>query len=546
MNNGRVNETGQERSTAASLQSEIVCTAAPLNQVSKRLPAIKRIICETRQELTLQSGTQVPIGPIHTLQIDDSGNFYLSDEFNHSIISLDPRGNLRWALGGKGPAPGQFAYPRGIACGRLMRGDGILPCLAVADAWNRRVQFLTLDGGPLAVWRDCKGIPFGEVSDVRFLPSELKKKPSDFNEDAWLVLDRGNHRICIFDKSGKELLQIGRWLPPIISRRWALPGGFVGREFDSSRGVSEFEPLDHLHHPTRLVGNSVGTLHIWQPGSMELKRLLCGQLIPVTHCPKNLTDWISASEQGLLGWDAKSGRLLLCNPQGIIHTELAISGVPIPSNLPGHEVWLQKGNHLQRTALMQEAEGETIPYKAESGATEQSNPTTATALEESPVIRNLLRISEALVELADETLQSCDTSLPDDSIAQRLHTLSAESEGIETQVRKLMYPWSLSILRHRMAALAGEEDEIEAQVEAESRSQWHRLSERLRTQRDRLRQKGDVVLAFSRPNSMNAAGNLIPDDIRSLLSRLKNPLDSLLNIYYQFCDGSYPSDRRRG
>jgi hypothetical protein len=60
-------------------------------------------------------------GPLHTIVTDLSGNIYYSDEFNHSVVSLDDTGRLRWFRSRRGNAPGEFYYPRGLALGWIKK-----------------------------------------------------------------------------------------------------------------------------------------------------------------------------------------------------------------------------------------------------------------------------------------------------------------------------------------------------------------------------------------------------------------------------------------
>ena len=97
-------------------------------------------------------------GRLHTVLQDIEGNFYYSDELNHSVVSLDKSGCVRWHKTGQGQAPGQFWYPKGMALGALKLDGRNTSCLAVCDSWNSRLQIFDLDG-----WVVPKGSPNKKV-----------------------------------------------------------------------------------------------------------------------------------------------------------------------------------------------------------------------------------------------------------------------------------------------------------------------------------------------------------------------------------------------
>ncbi|MBI1938687.1 MAG: hypothetical protein HYS25_11265 [Ignavibacteriales bacterium] len=78
---------------------------------------------------------------------DDMGNFYVADFMNHTIRKIDNEGNvttLAGSAGNPGFADGyanqaQFNYPRGIA----VDNEGNL---FVGDSWNHRIRKITPDG----------------------------------------------------------------------------------------------------------------------------------------------------------------------------------------------------------------------------------------------------------------------------------------------------------------------------------------------------------------------------------------------------------------
>ncbi len=503
-----------------------------------RFPSVEQVGCETRQvqELLLPHAGQSRIGPIHTVLPDDEGNLYLSDEFNHSVFSLDSAGTLRWERAGRGSHQGQFVYPRGLACGRLSYRNQRVRCIAVADAWNRRVQFFDLSGQFLDAWQLCSGVSFGEVSDVYFLPA-------DSDRGIWLVLDRGNHRICFLGETGRELGRVGRCLSPAISKRWSLPGCFVGWELDRRGVIPQFEHLDYLHLPWRLLGHSFTTLHVWEPYSWDLKRLKCGQLIPIPYRPETLSEWIGAFDSGLLGWDARNSRLLICGLDGKPHAAAAIAGVPIASRFPASEIWLQSGDRLRRIAIDAEelsriASGKTVDAEAipASAASE--------GMDALAVARHLLHFLKALVELADDVLRltwpEAIAPAVSDSILGRLNVLSSRSIRVQEEFRALVHAWSVTILNHGLAVTAGSEYGENDASAREILAQWQRLAERLNCWRWRMVQRSDALLSVLEHGSLKES--FVPDAVRQSLEQVTKLLNAHLALAYRFIPDFQPSD----
>ena len=111
-------------------------------------PATLRVL----EQFGLPRCTGKPAGPVHTIVTDSSGNLYYSDELNHSVVSLNPDGSMRWHRSEHGPKTGAFHYPRGISLGFIQKEEKLVECLAVCDSWNHRVQFLDNAGNPIVVW----------------------------------------------------------------------------------------------------------------------------------------------------------------------------------------------------------------------------------------------------------------------------------------------------------------------------------------------------------------------------------------------------------
>ena len=54
------------------------------------------------------------ISSLGYLKMDDEGNFYFYDRNISQLISVDPKGKLRWAVGQEGKGPGDFENPFGM------------------------------------------------------------------------------------------------------------------------------------------------------------------------------------------------------------------------------------------------------------------------------------------------------------------------------------------------------------------------------------------------------------------------------------------------
>jgi len=83
-------------------------------------------------------------GP-RSVAVDAKGNVYVTDTGNKRIQEFDNNGKFIAQFGGGGGAAGQLNEPVGLAL--TPQGS-----LVVADTWNRRVQVLSATGQPVAQW----------------------------------------------------------------------------------------------------------------------------------------------------------------------------------------------------------------------------------------------------------------------------------------------------------------------------------------------------------------------------------------------------------
>ena len=124
-----------------------------------------------------------------TYLIDD--HILVADQFNHRIQQFNVHtGNFVKAFGKKGTREGELRNPRGVC----MDDEGRV---AVADYSNNRIQVFTKDGEPV--------FTFGDSG------SEKLSCPTGciFHQNIFIVCDKENNCLKIFDRSGKFLRKIG-------------------------------------------------------------------------------------------------------------------------------------------------------------------------------------------------------------------------------------------------------------------------------------------------------------------------------------------------
>lgn len=278
---------------------------------------------------------------LHTIIGGPEGNHYFSDEFNHRVGALDSEGRPLWSIGGKGSDLGRFWYPRGLSIGWVEQGNKYVQCLAVCDSWNRRVQFLSLDGNPILIW-EGKDL-FGEIADVRYLPCLADSRN---NCGHWLVLDRGNQQLCVFDQSGYQLFKIGKSCPPAIEARWRTQDILPTNIPDFVHSILAQKGFDPLFYPLRILGSDARAIFIWEPLSRKLKQVMFGNLLPLSLNLPDESEWIASDCDGFVSWNVSRRRLHLHDATGEIWHETCLEGTPVASELPSNEIWLQSVDNL--------------------------------------------------------------------------------------------------------------------------------------------------------------------------------------------------------
>jgi hypothetical protein len=294
------------------------------------------------QEIQLPADGAVGQHPIHTLRRDVEGNFYYTDEFAHRVVSVDANGEPRWSVGGMGNAKGQFHYPRGLSFGTIRAGTETIPCIAVCDSWNHRIQLISLSGMILATWNEAGGIAFNEVNDVRYFSE------ADAGSDGcWLVLDRCNHRICVLSGTGQQLSKIGSMLMPSLECKWRKAGLPIIQDCFPGGIQRTSRSFDPIYYPERIMGRASGPIFITEPLSGRMKQLVLGSLIPVWKSPNPQTTVIAADEFGLILCDPSSNRFSFMSPDGSMQLESEMLGHPIITDGSSRELWLQTKNSIQ-------------------------------------------------------------------------------------------------------------------------------------------------------------------------------------------------------
>ncbi len=150
------------------------------------------------------SGNGQFLGP-KNIALDAEGNLYVADSDNGRIQKFDPTGKFVFAFGTKSPPntigpAGTFAEPWGIAVDQA--GN-----IYVADTWNHRIQKFDATGKFLTMWgtnADTRGI--ANINPDQFYGPRAIVIDAQGN---LLVSDTGNKRILKFDPNGVPLAQYG-------------------------------------------------------------------------------------------------------------------------------------------------------------------------------------------------------------------------------------------------------------------------------------------------------------------------------------------------
>jgi hypothetical protein len=444
------------------------------------------------------SGVRQQIGIIHSIAEDEEKNLYLSDEINHLIVSLDPDGKLRWQTGGEGSGIGQFWYPCGIELGWVASEGRNARCLAVADAWNRRVQFLDPDGTTMGEWRAAGDSRFSEITDIRFIAADLD---TDQNAGLWLILDRGNHRVCGFSSIGQLLFECGRIFPPTLEVKWH-PAGLDSPQDALPKGISVEPPrFDPLYYPERIFGKAQEGIFIVEQGGTRLKQLLLGNLLPVLIRELRNEVWVGADSMGMIIWNKESGHFSRFDASDRTWHDNVVEGAPVPSGRSSTDFWTQTSISLRHWVLNTEQNPEKV--HAGSPAVTLSN----IALEELEIIgqdrkhngflKGLYEISETFRAIVDRALDVAAHASPEsdliESIRNDLAAICAEKNHVNAGGEKSLQPLFLPILKYQCIRSAFRE-QPELELIRNAGESLNRVSDRLVCECSRLLLLHDAIL----------------------------------------------------
>lgn len=132
-----------------------------------------------------------------SVAVAPKGQVYVVERDNHRVQAFSPTGQPLANVGRHGYGPGEFVQPMNVAVDS--HGD-----VFIADTGNHRVQKLIVDGqGKLSV-ENLWG-KFGAGPGEFDYPIGI-----DFDRDGRIYVgDLGNHRVQVFDRQGRHLLNWG-------------------------------------------------------------------------------------------------------------------------------------------------------------------------------------------------------------------------------------------------------------------------------------------------------------------------------------------------
>jgi hypothetical protein len=475
------------------------------------------------------------IGPIHTIQIDPNGSLYISDELNHAVVSLDNGGKIRWQLSGKGSNSAQFNYPRGIALGWIMNECRPVRCLAVADSWNRRLQFLHLEnGGLISEWGAASDSKFMEPVDIRFIPSAIDDPLGGY----WLVLDKGAHRLYTIDIDGNTLQRWGTFVDSNTAAKWAKSGAYPDLEKMDGTPPTAPAHYDLLYYPDRLLGRDPQALFLWEPFRLNLKLIAYGHFLPLSIGAFPDREWTAADGAGLLEWSRTESRLNFYDCTGNLVFSGPIEGRPIQSNLPSNEFWLQLDNKIQHLRIIapdiaEKRNGSPVQYLLLDAAEKNLKDLSVDVFKKA--IEPIADIGDELILLADQVLVALKEKSPADERRngwdKRLDNLAQRWNEARSALYADLRRFNFGILQLRLAFCSGETEYI-FDFPPHCRRLWDWLDKSFAAKISELVQRCDdyAILSLKSPESSNAPINKDLSDLRTFAARLSNHILLIIDL----------------
>lgn len=388
-------------------------------------------------------------GPIHTIVLDADGTVYYSDEFNNRVVALDVGGKVLWQADG-------FWYPRGLALGWLMENDSPRRCLATCDSWNSRVQFLDMDGHHLYSWRAAGGIEFKEVCDIRFF-----RIADEERSGYWIVLDRGNHRLCVMGLDGQLLFEIGKAFPPTLESYWRKTDPVDFNDAAPPEIVHESCVFDPLYYPTKILGRSETSIILVEPFRNRLKRLLFGSFFPLHLRAAADCEWISAADDVFVAYSKARQQLSWLDVTSKAIYEAPVDGTPLSSNLESGKVWLQFNDRIElrlfeaieKYICRQENRRGPIEVLIAEAEVEAASFNSADIYGDAvAVLRSVFQICE---EIPNSVRKGCRDAAFFESIQARAISHWSEAGTTREAVTRQMHKLWLISLRVRLVAQSG-------------------------------------------------------------------------------------------
>jgi DNA-binding beta-propeller fold protein YncE len=159
-------EIGDRQPVTAQPPEPILDASSVLVKDDERLPGTKLVVDQIIGRRGTAAGEfNCPAG----VDVDDKGNLYVADSYNHRLQRITPDGKVT-VIGGKGTVAGCFLNPQDIVVDHQS-------CIYVLEQGNNRIQKIDSEG--------CLQLLIGRHGD----------RPGQFNSPMGLSIDRSG---CIF------------------------------------------------------------------------------------------------------------------------------------------------------------------------------------------------------------------------------------------------------------------------------------------------------------------------------------------------------------